>query len=433
MSFRTILQPEEQQPTSFSFYAKKYFAVYAIIIVAGVFFYAGYQVGFSRDDKAPNTVREAKVSGKDRATPSYLHKDVDFSLFWDVWNRLKRDYINKDTPDTQLFYGALAGIVNSLGDPYTVFLNPEMSRQFDESLTGSFDGIGAEIGMKKNQIVVIAPLADTPAERAGLRAGDYILAIDKKETTNMTVDTAVKLIRGNGGTKVTLTIFRDTEKKERDVVITRDRISIPVVTSEVKNGNLGYIKISHFNEETAGAFRNAVQSLLGKGVRGLVVDLRNNPGGYLDIAVQISGYWIDGKTVVIEQYSGDKKDEHAAQTRAILADVPTVILVNEGSASASEIVAGALQDYGKAKIVGKKTFGKGSVQDLQHLKDGSSLKITIAKWLTPKGRSIQDEGIVPDVDVAAEEGKPDEKKPKDTQLDRAIEVLKSILSPAEKK
>ncbi len=432
MSLKTIFQPEAQVPPPFTYYVKKYFAVYVIVIVAGAFFFAGYQVGQTRRDTTGEVAGGAKVSGKDRAVPSYLNKDVDFSLFWDVWNRLKRDYITKDTPDTQLFYGALAGIVNSLGDPYTVFFNPEMSKQFDESLAGAFDGIGAEIGMKKNQLVVIAPLANTPAEHAGIKAGDYILAIDKKETTNMTVDTAVTLIRGKQGTKVTLTIFREGEKKERDVVITRDRISIPVVTSEIKDGNLGYIKISHFNEETSAAFRTAVQSMLGKGVRGIVVDLRNNPGGYLDMAVQISGYWIDGKTVVIEQYSGDKRDEYTAQTRPILADMPTVILVNEGSASASEIVAGALQDYGKATLVGKKTFGKGSVQDLQHLKDGSSLKITIAKWLTPKGRSIQDEGIVPDVEVVAADGSPD-KKPKDTQLDRALEILKTKVAPATSK
>lgn len=387
-------------------------------------FAGGYVIGTRN---APSSPAQSPTSGTlrdtDKPLPKYLSKDVDFDLLWDVWKRVKRDYITKDTPDTKLFYGALEGIVGALDDPYSVFLDPETSKKFDESLSGSFEGIGAEIGIKKRQLQVIAPLPGTPAEQAGLRAGDKILEIDKKSTASMTVDEAVNRIRGKGGTKVILTIFRDTERKERDVTITRSMIEVASVTWKVRGDQFAEIKVSHFNQDTESRFRDAVRDVLKRRVKGVVVDLRNNPGGYLDTAVQLAGYWVDGKTVVIEEYGDKKKDEYTSRTRPLLSDMPTIVLVNEGSASASEIVAGALQDYKKATLVGAKTFGKGSVQDLKHLSDGSSIKLTVARWLTPSGRTINENGIQPDVVVELSDE--DIEKKRDPQLEKAIELLKN--------
>lgn len=389
-------------------------------------FFLGY--GFGHNNQPEPSVSDKQEGGilrdTDKPLPKYLSKDVDFDLLWDVWKRVKKEYIEKDTPDTKLFYGALEGIVGALDDPHSVFLDPETSKKFDDSLSGSFEGIGAEIGMKKKQLQVVAPLPDSPAERAGLRSGDKIFAIDKKSTAGISVDEAVNRIRGKGGTTVTLTIFRDSEKKERDVSIVRDTINVASVTWSMKDGQIAEIKISHFNQDTEGRFRDAVKEIIRKRAKGVVLDMRNNPGGYLDTAVQVAGYWVDGKTVVVEEYGDKKKDEYTARTRPLLADISTVVLVNEGSASASEIVAGALQDYKKATLVGAKTFGKGSVQDLQHLKDGSSLKLTIARWLTPSGRSINDDGITPDVTVELTDE--DFEKKKDPQMEKALQILKEL-------
>ncbi len=361
------------------------------------------------------------LTNTDRPLPKYLTKDVDFMMFWDVWNRAKKDYIKKDTPDTKLFYGALAGIVSSLHDPYSVFLDPDTAKEFNDDLSGEFEGIGAEIGFKSGQLVVIAPLPGTPAEKAGLRAGDKILAIDKKNTSTFSLEYAVSLIRGKKGTDVVLKIFRDGEKEARDLTITRNTIAVDSVKWEMKKDDVAYIKITSFAKDTEGKFGQAVRELLPKNPKGLIIDLRNNPGGFLDTAVQVSGYWVDGKTVVIEEYGDGKRDPYSGTSKPILKDMKTIILVDGGSASASEILSGALQDYGKATLVGKKTFGKGSVQDLQQLKDGSAIKLTIAHWLTPLGRSINEEGIKPDVEVGIT---PDDiEKKKDPQLDKAMSLV----------
>lgn len=354
-----------------------------------------------------------------------MSEDVDFDLFWNVWKRVKTGYITKNIEDKKLFYGSLAGMVAALEDPYSVFLEPDTAKKFDESLSGTFEGIGAEIGMKKNQLLIMSILPDTPAERASLRSGDAIVSIDKKDTAGMTIDYAVSIIRGKGGTPVVLKIYRADEGKPRDVTIIRDKIVVRSVTWKIlPDSHIGYIKLAHFNQDTESGFKDAVQNLMAQRVSGIILDMRNNPGGFLDTAIQVSGYWVDGQTVVIEKYDEQNKDEYKSRTRASLRNMPTVVLVNEGSASAAEIVAGALQDYKKAVLVGVKTFGKGSVQDLQRLKDGSALKLTIAKWLTPNGRSINEEGITPDIEVLMTEK--DYTENKDPQLDRAIKEVKNI-------
>ncbi len=407
---------------------KKYFLFYVVIALIGGSFYGGFIYGEKQPYRPSEVATEQSgaITNSDKPAPEYVGKDVDFALFWDVWKRVKEEHIKKNTPDTKLFYGALSGIVSALDDPYSIFFNPEQAKEFEESLSGSFEGIGAELGMKKNQLLIIATLPDMPAEKAGLRAGDKILAVDKKSTTGMTIDAAVTRIRGKKGTNVTLTIYRDGESKERDISITRNTIVIEPVKWEMKDGNIGYIHIIQFSEKTTAKFKQAVQELLAKKMRGLVIDLRNDPGGYLDAAVEIAGYWVDGNTVVIEKYADNKQDEYKGHVVPRLKDMPTAVLINKGSASASEIVSGALQDYGKAILVGEQSFGKGSVQDVQRLSDGSALKLTIAKWLTPKGRTIQDEGITPNIIVELSED--DYKNKKDPQLERAIEEVRKKFS-----
>ncbi|MDO8571702.1 MAG: S41 family peptidase, partial [bacterium] len=409
-------------------FIQRYFLFYIVLAVVGLSFYVGFSIGKQElsipliGGREELTNKVGKVLNAEKTPPKYLGKDVDFNLFWDVWKRVKTEHVVKDTPDTKLFYGALAGIVSSLNDPYSVFLEPDTAKRFDESLSGSFEGIGAEIGMKKEQIVIVSPLPDTPADKAGLRAGDRILAIDKTSTVGMTLDVAVTKIRGKGGTKVTLTIYRDGEKKERDIGIVRGKIQVKSVELSMKDEQIAYVKISHFSEDTLDGFRKAVRELLSKKAKSIILDLRNNPGGFMDTSIQVSGYWVNGETVVIQEDNEGKRKEFKGKVTALLKDMPTVVLINQGSASASEIVSGALQDHGKAKVVGKKSFGKGSVQNLERLKDGSALKLTVARWLTPKGRSINEHGIDPDVEVEVSDE--DFENKRDPQLDKALELLK---------
>ncbi len=405
------------------------FAVGGLVVVLFVCTFAlGFQIGTSSNQSKESSVtqeketKEGKLLKTPKEKPSFLHKDVDFNLLWEVWNRAKKDAFVKDTPDTKLFYGALSGIISALDDPYSVFFDPDTAKKFKESLSGTFDGIGAEIGIKDNQLIVVTPLDNSPAKAAGIRAGDRILAIDKRPTNGMAVDYAVSIIRGKKGTPVTLTIYHDGAKKEEDISIIRAKIEIASVTWKVPDEKgIATIKVSHFNLDTEKKFSQAVKEILAKKPKGLILDLRNNPGGYLDAAVSMSGYWIDGNVVVSQQFSDSHKEDLRSFGKARLSNVQTVVLINEGSASASEIVAGALQDYKKAHLVGKKTFGKGSVQDLSTLKDGSAIKLTIAKWFTPLGRSIDKEGITPD--TAIEMKFEDYEAKKDPQLDKAREIL----------
>lgn len=390
-------------------------------------FALGYYAGEERGEK--RALGSGQVFGKESEPPAeYLKSDVEFSLFWDVWEILQKQYVDSPIAETKLFYGALAGLVAGAGDPYTVFLDPKTATDFNQELSGSFDGIGAEIGLRDNKIVIIAPLPDTPAEKAGLRPKDHIIAIDDRNTGGMTLESAVSAIRGQRGTEVVLKILREGVEEPREVKIIRATIDIKSVEFSMKaaagadKSDIGYIKITHFNEDTASDFSAAVNNVLGKNPKAIILDLQNDPGGFLDTAVDVASYWIDKGPVVVQQVKGDKRTEIPARGQALLKGMKTVVLVNAGSASASEIVAGALQDYGLATIIGEKTFGKGSVQELQSLSDGSAVKVTVAKWLTPKGRSIEGEGIEPDVIVAIDRDKLDDEK--DPILERALELLR---------
>ena len=354
-------------------------------------------------------------------------QDVEFRMFWEVWQLLKdRYYKSPDLQDKQLFYGAMKGLTEAAGDPYTNFFEPKGAEAFQESLSGKFSGIGAEIGLREGIITVVAPLPDTPAERAGLKAGDLIAKIDGTETTGYSIEQAVSRIRGEKGTKVTLTVVRPNDKKKTepfDVTIERAEIQIKSVRLKWVEGQnkIAHLEITNFNIDTQESFNKAVDDMLANDVKGIVLDLRNNPGGFLDTAVFMAGEWVGGDIVVKERRQGKIVEQLTGTGRKRLAGIPTIVLVNEGSASASEIVSGALQDYKVATIVGKKTFGKGSVQDYTNLRDGSAIKITIAEWLTPKERAINNMGLEPDVIV--ERTSEDYEKSIDPQLNRAVGIL----------
>ncbi len=346
---------------------------------------------------------------------------VDTSLFNKVWQSISEKYINGPIDEKTAYYGALQGLVKSLGDPYSVFFDPSQTVDFNQELSGNFEGIGAEIGIKNNQLTIIASLSHTPAEAAGLKAGDKIIRIDGRDTAEMSLDQAISLIRGEKGTVVTLNIFPAGQNEIKEIKITREVIKVKSVNWQMKDGNIAWVGISHFNSDTDEEFNKIVQEIVVKNPKGIILDLRNNPGGFLETAVYIAGVFLDKKVIVIEDF-GTKKNEYRSTNNSPFKDIKTVVLVNLGSASASEIIAGALQDYQKAVIVGQKTFGKGSVQNFEEFADGSSLKLTVAKWLTPNGRSIDDSGITPDVEVAMTDD--DYNNDKDPQLDKALELLK---------
>lgn len=352
--------------------------------------------------------------------------EVNFSLFWDVWHKVEEKYVDRQKLDRQqMVYGAIEGLLKSLNDPYTAFMPPRETKEFNEEMKkGEFGGIGIEIGMRKEILTVVAPLEETPAHNAGLLAGDKILKIDNTITADLTLNESVKLIRGPKGTDVTLTIGRNGWTKTKEFKITRDIIRIPILKISDIEG-YKYIKFYQFTENAVGEFRNAALQFLTQNPKGIILDLRNNPGGYLEVAVDIASWFLPaGKVVAIEDFGNGKKHEYKSVGYNQLNKFPLVILINQGSASASEILAGALKDQLDIKIIGEKSFGKGSVQEMEELSDGSSVKITIAKWLTPKGKSLSDDGLEPDVKIEKTEGNIENNE--DPQLDKALEIIKKL-------
>lgn len=407
--------------------SKKYLYRYLVVILVLGSFGIGLFVGQGRFTLRPSST--AFRGGLDLKqlwieTRESARKDVPFQLYWDIWDRVKQKYVGGEVDDLDLFYGSLAGMVAGLGDPYSSFLTPETTEAFLSDLSGSFEGIGAEIGIKDSMLTVIAPLPDSPAERAGIKAGDVIVKIDDIEAFNLTLDDAVNAIRGPRGTKVTLTIRRNGAETEEEIPITRDVIDIKSVEWKLLDGGVGYIKINQFNEETWLEFNRAVVGLRGRDMKALVVDLRNNPGGFLETSVQVASEWLpDGATVVIESARDKSERLYASKGGHRLRGLPTAVIVNKGSASASEIVAGALQDHKAATVVGQQSFGKGSVQDFEILEDGSALKLTISEWLTPNKKQINKLGITPDVVFEEDEDAVVTGGADDAVVKKAIEAL----------
>lgn len=399
---------------------KKLLGIVVIIVLLGLGSSAGYYLGYQ--DAKTRFVNEFFTQGA-----SGDLKNLDFTLFWDAWQTLKDKFIDRTKFDSQkMLYGAIAGMVKSLDDPYTIFMNPDDSKKFLEDVTGKFEGVGMEIGQKKGQLQVISPLEGTPAQKAGIRAGDKITKINDEFTTDMSVDQAVSKIRGPKGTEVKLIIFRDGWSDTKEFKLTRAVIEIPSLKWEMKDGNIAYLKLYQFSEKAVSDFNKATIEILNSGAKKMVLDLRNNPGGYLEVSQNIASFFLEKNSVVtIEDYGGQKEPQkYLADGNPVFLDFPLVVLINEGSASAAEILAGSLRDNRGIKLIGQTSFGKGSVQELTSLTGGSTIKITVAKWLTPKGQSISDHGLEPDVKVEITDK--DYQEDKDPQLDKALEIIKGM-------
>ncbi|PIR98107.1 MAG: hypothetical protein COT89_01060 [Candidatus Colwellbacteria bacterium CG10_big_fil_rev_8_21_14_0_10_42_22] len=394
-------------------------------ISLGIVGYGSYQLGFKEGLVRTKNIVIENISNAEE--PEETELDTDFSIFWEAWDKLKSDHPDIDSlSDLDLIYGAIKGLTDSLGDPNTVFFTPEDSQKFNEDINGSFSGIGAEIGIRDGFLVIVAPLKNTPAERAGLQPEDKIIRIDGEYSAEMPVEQAAKKIRGETGTTVILTIGRQGVPENFDVSIVREDIEIPTLEIERigNGGEIAHVSIYSFNRQLPNLFSREVLKSAFKKPEGIILDLRNNPGGFLDVGVHMAGWFIeDGKLVVSEKFTSGSIKEFRANGIDVLKGIPVVILVNEGSASASEILAGAIRFHRGVQLVGETTFGKGTVQKLEDLSDGSSLKVTIAHWLLPDGSLIEGNGLVPNFVVPITDE--DVLNNTDPQLEKAIDILRT--------
>ena len=398
------------------FFKQKQNIISAVLIFLA--FSGGIYIGISKGDKL------SQIKMLSNSTPS---EEVDFTSFWKVWNAIDEKYPDASSISNEdRMNGAVAGLVESLNDPYSTYFDKEETKSFEEDIAGNFTGIGMEIDIKDDILTVVAPLKDTPAYKAGIKPGDKILKIGDLITSDISVEKAISLIRGDKGTSVTLTLFTEGDLEPRELSIIRDVINIPTLDTELRKDGIFVIKLYSFSANSANLFRNAMKEFYKSKTDKLLLDMRGNPGGYLDSAVDMASWFLpSGKPVVIED-SGNGKDQDIYRSAGydIFNDqLKFVILIDGGSASASEILAGAMQDYGKAKLVGTQSYGKGSVQEVVEVTPDTILKITIAKWLTPKGNSISDKGLTPDYVV--EMSREDFKNGHDLQTDKAVDLLKN--------
>lgn len=372
-----------------------------------------------------------------------LPKNTDFALFWKVWNLLDEKYggtAGADVTDQDRVYSAIQGLASAYGDPYTTFFPPEESKSFEEDISGSFEGVGMEVTTKDNRLTVVAPLRGSPAEKAGVKAKDIIYKIDGTESVGMSIDQAIKLIKGPRGSKVVITVIREGAQAPLDISITRDVIRVPTIETELRNDGVFVIRFYTFGAEASEEFRKAMQEFITAynnkstpRVKSLIIDLRGNPGGYLDAAVEIASWFLDeGEIIVTERFKDKPVENHTSRGYTVIPkDVTIVALIDGGSASASEILAGALQDYDKATLIGEKSFGKGSVQEYIKTTADTALKVTVAEWLTPKGSSISKNGLTPDIEVKREEADQAQglgdtlKADTDNQFARALEFIQT--------
>ncbi|MDY0302528.1 MAG: S41 family peptidase [Candidatus Moranbacteria bacterium] len=407
---------EKKEKSVLNYYVK---LVFLFALLALVFWF-GFEKGKKSDgEKSPAVENLLELKGLKES------EKIDLTLYWNVFSKLKEKYVDAEKlTNEDLLYNSIKGMLSATDDPYTVFMDPEENKAFDEDIEGTFEGIGAELGIKQGILTVVSPLKDSPAEKAGLRVGDKILKVNDESTADMSIDDAVSRIRGKDGTEVKLTVYRaESEEKTKEITVTRGVIKVESVTLEMKDNNIAYFNVVRFGDDTAIVFNRLLREVP-RETEGIVVDLRNNPGGYLDVAIDLASLMLpDGKVVVIEEDKEGQKKNFYSRGEDKLSAIKTVVLINEGSASASEILAGALRDNREnVTLVGQKSYGKGSVQELIELSDNTSVKITVARWLTPNGEQINEKGIQPDIEVELTDE--DYEQNRDPQLDKALEILK---------
>ena len=400
-------------------------SVYLLVIASCLLLLvAGFSLGLTsarNQDQANDAISQIP--------PGATSTQPDLSLFWEAWDLVNDRYLNaKDVSDEEKVRGAVAGLVYSLNDPYSEYFAPEEADDFKDEVDGSFGGIGAQLDSKDGNLVVVSPLKGSPAEAAGLKPGDRIILVNATSTEGFSAEAAARIIRGPVGTPVTLTIMREGWKEPQEFTIIRQDIIVPTIDLTMKEGGVAYIQLYQFNASASNLFRDAIREAALAGTRGVVLDLRGNPGGYLSVAVRLASWFLPRGAIVVSQQGRDGSEEDAvrANGNSALADIPTVVLIDEGSASASEILAGALRDHREIPLVGQPSFGKGTVQEIQELSDGSIVKLTIAHWVLPSGHILEGAGLKPDYEVKITED--DIKNDRDPQLDKALSILRNMIN-----
>lgn len=392
----------------------------ALFLLAGSFS-GGILVGWLIPDKTPLET----VSTPIEETTDESSTDLDslFSPFWETWGYVHEQYVDQPVDDTKLMQGAISGMLEALGDEHTGYMTPDEYQEASTPLDGSYEGIGAYVDVTGDYLTIISAMPGSPAEEAGLRSGDEVIAINGEDVTDVDPSVVLKSVKGPAGTDVTVTIQRPETSEVFDLTITRQKIELASVTSEMKDGDIGYIYLSTFGETTTHELEIALESLLAQNPKGLILDLRYNSGGYLITAIEVISQFIDEGVVMIEQQGNGEEITYEAESGGLATEIPLVVLINEGSASASEITAGAIQDYGRGTLVGVTTYGKGSVQNWIPLENNQgAVRITIARWLTPNRRQINEIGLTPDVEVSITQEDVDANI--DPQLEKALDILR---------
>lgn len=395
------------------------FAVLAAGLIGSAFL-AGFGVAWGMGATAPRALRAAPAEAPPGPPPRDLQEAFD--VFWETWKLVQKEYYGEIPAPQTVVYGAIRGALQTLNDPYTSFIEPRIARIIQEDASGQFEGIGALVRMNRdNKLEIVRTFEGSPAQRAGLRAGDLVVKVNGQSIVGYSIYEAIALIRGPAGTSVTLTIERPGQRDPFEVTVTRARITIPVVEDRMLPEGIAYVRLFDFSAQATRQLQERLKALLAQNPRGLILDLRDNPGGFLDQAIQVADLFLDEGVIAYERTKDGQEQVFRSKRGDIAERIPMVVLVNAGSASASEIVAGALQDRGRALLVGERTFGKGSVQHSHTLSDGSELRVTIARWFTPNNRAIHGQGLHPDIEVTVEPGA--ETAEVDPQLQRAVEVL----------
>lgn len=405
----------------------------ALVMLLGAFsggFLAGHFFPFGQKVEPTNALPllPTVTTEQQSSTPDGLQ--TLFKPFWEAWTIVHEDYVDQPVDDVALMQGAIRGMMEALGDEHSSYMDPQTYEDANAGLAGEYEGIGAWVDTTTEYLTIISPMPGSPAEKAGLQPGDKVIAIDGQDMTGVDAELARQRVLGPAGTTVRLTVAREGASEPLEFSIVREKIVMKSAIGKMLEGDIAYVQITTFGDKTTPELRAALKELMAQNPKGLILDLRNNGGGYLQTSVEVASEFISKGVILYEQYGDGRRITYEAQPGGLATDIPLVVLVNEGTASASEIVAGAIQDYERGKLVGVTTYGKGSVQNWVPLSnDQGAVRVTIAKWLTPDGRTIHQQGLTPDVEAQLSDD--DRLAGKDTQLDKAIEVLLQTLEAAQ--